>query len=630
MLMAASVECLVGYDCHHENIQTVALNLMEPGLCPNPTTDFHPMTKEQIQVIQVDVAAEVIGYVCSARATKFATYCGRPIHPHVSYGQLTSQWEQLEMIDEDTCWNAVNNKVLDVLDKSWPIVMDVVHKPPPFMSHGMKESTNGQCYTEDFITNNVEYKSSYQEVNAEFKVSKIFGARRQNAEKVKFYSDLNQEVDYEKGTQWLDFKGRLVWSTEDPANCSDHVRPVYEGKAETHKRKGTSDKRDMIVVTNRGKQGKHMGLVLGGPLKVCGQDCHTTDSLDGFAVCFFTDKAKPQFLNASIVYSSLKQIRDLERADFKSYSDHQTATMKQYMDQLFRKHSMEICDNRRRIIQSKLHAMSGSNNEYALFDLYGPGYQVVPAGPAVAYVIKCVAVQVVIIGTGYCSDEVPVVKLLGSEVGGRIRSSEDKDVREANKTTLFMDPVTRVLKKFGTPRPCSEHFPIRWFLDEDWYCSKRLGPVKCSGPQTYHVDYTSFTANASFLDGLKGLGFTTPQMMKEMHTYIDTVTHDHQATAKVATHMIENADGHTMGSTLSRGDYSRMQEWTTPTWIYSIFGTFSNSVTHTISLGVLCVVLAILAKMWWSWRTKKNVSNEDKERREEAMGNILLRRRAMD
>ena len=588
---------LTAYDCKHPSAQRTVLNTVEPGLCPKPWTDFEQPKLEKIQVVQLGVATRVLGYHCSVRATRRVEFCGHWARPSVSYGSRTSQWNQLEHIDAEACWNAAHKGVLKAMGREWHIRVGEVREET-FFTHGDRTLQRG-CVPATFITNNVQYTHSVEEATATLKVVQIYGGRKPDASKVQFYGDINEEALYEDETKWLDFKGRIVWKMDEDPRCQDHVSALYMGNAEVYARKGQVGRRDTIVITNREvKGGQHMGLVLGGSARICGKYCHSVDSLDGFAVCFFQHD-NPQFPETAFKYVGVDQARDLEAADARARGDHNFLVSQLEIRRHFYKQSQDICDNRRRILQSKLQAISGTQNEHALRDIYGPGYQVVPAGPAAAYIIRCVPVQVTLVSTGNCTNEVPVVVALGSEEGGRTRTEDDQELLSANQTTMFMDPITRNLKRFGTEVPCSQDMPIRWLLDDKWYCSSEKGAYSCTAPEQLEIDYDTVHFNGSFLAGMTGSGLMTKEMQQEVDTYVDVVTNSGAAVARTNNLMVQGADGNTLGSPMSPqdldGTFDTFQRRLTPEWVHFLLGSYSTTVLWAMTWGSLGLAMIFSA-----------------------------------
>ena len=99
-----------------------------------------------------------------------------------------------------------------------------------------------------------------------------------------------------------------------------------------------------------------------------------------------------------------------------------------------------MCGLDKKTLNNKIQAVAGESTEYALMDVFGPGHVSYVAG-AVAYVAKCVPVEVSMASIGNCSHEIPVLH---------------------HNVTKFVNPITMVLTE--TPRyvPCSDLMPVRW------------------------------------------------------------------------------------------------------------------------------------------------------------------------
>ena len=125
----------------------------------------------------------------------------------------------------------------------------------------------------------------------------------------------------------------------------------------------------------------------------------------------------------------------------------------------------DLCQVDRKRLYNKLQALSGTSNQYALLDLYGPGHTVTVAG-AIAYVTQCAPVEVTLAPYPNCTMEVPVF---------------------LNGPTQFADPYTYVLHEYGTKVVCNDIMTISWKINGVWMCALPI-VHQCMSPHLPECD----------------------------------------------------------------------------------------------------------------------------------------------
>jgi hypothetical protein len=109
---------------------------------------------------------------------------------------------------------------------------------------------------------------------------------------------------------------------------------------------------------------------------------------------------------------------------------------------------------KRKGLFNKLQALASSNN-YALHNIYGPGFQIYLAG-SVAYVTQCLQVEARLYVPTNCTQQIPAE--IGSEEHG-------------NVTQKYANAQTMILLDFPTKVPCTQQYPPKWKIKGKWYCS---------------------------------------------------------------------------------------------------------------------------------------------------------------
>jgi hypothetical protein len=332
---------------------------------------------------------------------------------------------------------------------------------------------------EEFYSGPYYFTSAYEESFVEIHVSGTQGILDRSTGVISFDNGLR--ADFEDGRLEDGHHGLVVWRRERPSVCDLQLSNFWTGRAQIHPlrkaarsarvtRKGTI----VLVGHDSPNGGENFGLLLGKPIRVCGKLCHEIASLGGFVACFYRDEM-PQF--HGLKFNTAKSARDQWKwgdVDNRARGDLQHLDSNLKTHALFEATAREICRIERATLYNKLQAISGAKNSYAVYDMFGgPGYHITTAGPAVAYVTKCVATEVVKVDFPNCTTEVPVHLMEGNHT--------DKD-------TLFMDPVTHVLRRFATEVECAPTLPIMWYLEGRWWCATP-SLVPCEEPMS--LDPTS-------------------------------------------------------------------------------------------------------------------------------------------
>jgi hypothetical protein len=85
----------------------------------------------------------------------------------------------------------------------------------------------------------------------------------------------------------------------------------------------------------------------------------------------------------------------------------------------------------------RLKAIAGADNLYSLITIFGRVHLAIKSGGAM-YVTRCSPVEVITCSHRNCTEEIPVVM---------------------NRTEMFMDPISYVIKSAGSPVHCNDTTP---------------------------------------------------------------------------------------------------------------------------------------------------------------------------
>ena len=461
------------YDCEGERTTYEVIDLTETEECPDPEIDYEPTRTRQIQVVHKAEAKRIRGVQCKVTVTKMVTTCDSISHK--IYGTQIPVWRQAHIIDERACRTAMTTGKYKHQWKTFDVEPGVRHSLSFFSVGGTDKY--GYCYgPKTFITAGIDFQYAYEQTLLEVYIGKIAGVAHETDGTVRFRE---LEADYEDGTVADAFEGRIYWEVQE-ADCTGTTSQVYLGPAQLHARKERNGLKDAIVMVQQEETQQYAGFLLQGPRGHCGRPCHKTQ-VKGLVVCLLQDEE-----GANQGHKFQPQAwADLAAANLQTQIGFLHLDTNQRMLDRFEAMADDLCEVDRRAWRTKLHALAGTDNPYALLENYGKGYTIQVAGAA-AYVTRCEPREATRVDFQNCTLEVPV------QLDGKTR---------------FADPLTWIIKDFPTVIPCSSVMPVRWKIQDKWYCSgpnvhpcvapKKLGSVL---EQTPAGDFTLGLGRGIFTD----------------------------------------------------------------------------------------------------------------------------------
>jgi hypothetical protein len=213
-----------------------------------------------------------------------------------------------------------------------------------------------------------------------------------------YFPQISLTSDFDAAKDFDEQLGTLAWDSVT-LPCNDTISQVYNGQAETRKRKHGSNIGSIVMVATPVSE-QYIGLVLKSPLLVCEHHCHSTQ-LKGIVACLAKDNYNPLY-NVTFQATFVN-----DHKDFGAQMAHQFLKDRLQMHRSFHEVAMALCNLQRQVFHNKLQAVASGNGPYALLDLYGPGHSFIVAG-AVAYVTTCVELSATPMGYTSCSVEIPV------------------------------------------------------------------------------------------------------------------------------------------------------------------------------------------------------------------------------
>jgi|GEM_PF-5098908 len=474
--LVTGISTLTVYDCEDPKTKFEAIDLTEPKPCPNPEKDFNPPQAMNVQIIQTDTTYPINAYQCTASISNKVTKCG---FTSITYGQKWLTWREPKRLTPTECRELAITGKYKMGKHEWKVQMGIEHTQYFFL-HGNVD-TKGNCEVEDFEFKGIKYQGYYHEVFFTIKVQSIKGMADASSGWITFLNGLKAKV---KDENLYDYhEGTLIWENRE-IKCDEQMSEIYRGESILYRfdAKDTQILRESIVMISDNATRQYAGLVLREAQDFCHSRCYGTQ-IPGVIVCPYRSEKDAPKKAKFMEYFNPMEIKIQTQLSFL----HLKAQLQ--VRQRFEDIVADICILDRKILYTKLQAIAGANNQYALLDLYGPGHHLYTAG-VVAYVAKCLPVQALRADYANCTHEIPIL------LDGQRK---------------FADPLTFVIKPFPTIIACSDLMPVRWKLGGEWHCaSPHARP--CKAPTQLNVTVGLRQTSFDFIAGLDGGIYTKEQL----------------------------------------------------------------------------------------------------------------------
>jgi hypothetical protein len=138
-------------------------------------------------------------------------------------------------------------------------------KAPTYFSHG-NSTAGGHCKGEAFTSNNVYFRRHYKLTRIEILIWDMPRNYRPELDEM-YFPQISLTYDFDAVKDFDGQLGTLAWDSVT-LPCDDTISQVYNGQAETRKRKHGSNIGSIVMVETP-KSEQYIGLVLKSPLLVC-------------------------------------------------------------------------------------------------------------------------------------------------------------------------------------------------------------------------------------------------------------------------------------------------------------------------------------------------------------------------
>ena len=567
------IHTLGAYDCEHRLAKFVEINLLQPEECPTTPKDYQQPVEMRVQVLHVDSVIRIKAYTCKIIVTKRVHRCG---YDSLNYGHTFSAYKEIYEITPEECRKAVRTKEVTVLKRKIAIHIGL-RIAAQFFTYGSRDR-DGNCRHTTFTSGGTTYVKSYEQAMVEILVQEIRGTVHYQYNEVHFdtlgiVSPLHDRVSRDSR------EGIIVW--EPPTiECDNTVSEIYKGKATIRRQpKEPGYENAILMIENKGTN-QYAGLVLKGTLPICDKMMYATHLGKGLAVYIMPPEADQSGVHVPIVGKQF----DVETRNIQTQISYLHLDLKITFHNHWDDFREELCGLDYRTLHTRLQAISDTNNPYSLRDIFGDGHSIKRAG-AVAYVTKCIPVEVDISSFPNCTQEIPI---------------------KYRNTTQFADPITRIIKTFPQIIPCDPIHPVKWQIDGRWKDSLP-GTSNSDPPRQLNLTFGLIDYPGRFIDGV-GRGLYTDEQMEAHRIFIDSLDTRPAVMNKVTNAAVLNArEGGYLGMTLSTDeltDLSGYVQWHIFPLAYWLGDAWHYVSTLILFLGIVKIVISNLWKMIRIYKVK--------------------------
>ena len=277
------------YDCSDATAQTKTLDLTSPGECPDPERDYEGPEAVTAAIIKKKDSVPHPVYHCSIRVTRQINHCYGAIS--TSFGLATTAYEQLVLLDRETCIKAVKQRELEYDGRRFLLPKESSEPyNRAYFSKGRVDNYDGTCHSVSTTLDDGTFVYGIVE-ETRIKVLARTVAGRWELESGALVVDEHLPGVFRTGELLDAMSGAYYWDEGDVNGaCALSLTEVFMGAAALYvpTRASATDRyvgSTLMVDSNNASQS--IALVLGEPVLYCKvSECYLAKNLPGFAACF--------------------------------------------------------------------------------------------------------------------------------------------------------------------------------------------------------------------------------------------------------------------------------------------------------------------------------------------------------
>lgn len=553
------------YDCSKGPETIQAYSLLEPTPCKEDFTDYRFQKQLQVEIVQQKKLQTVPIRRCVVFESVFSQYCG-----YFSRAGVVDyiKFREPKVVEPSDCRQAFNNKGKFNIDG---MVVQAnlggMSSIRQFLEGNLDDS--GNCETGSLRINGKVLKNRV--VQRVLEVSLLYENAHMDhtTNTIVFNNNVMAQatdsslVDGELGT--------VLWK-QNITECPENLVQLYRGDITMYTNDPSGKYEGSVTVLE--KPQLVAGLEIKEVLLLCGYHAHKTHIKGILMIIHHANDVKSAMLtpkfDAGAVTEQARLENEIGFLHVRSELDH---------NEKLRKVKLEICNNRRDLLMTRLEAVAGVENPYSLLRVFGKGHIATRAG-SVVYVAKCKAVDVVPTFFQNCTNEIPAL---------------------LNETRMFVDPISLVLKEVPTILRCNKVATPKWFISESWFCRVNEDAPLEACPPPEMVPLQPVNINVSMPAWRLGASIYTDDELEQFYAFQQTLG---LRTAYLSD-QTNNAYEHRTSDGqwgLSLGEHAReslthlMSLQFIP--FYSVIGPLASMLTFAFLAFSLCdIVITVLFRM---------------------------------
>jgi hypothetical protein len=434
--LLTGVAAFPAFDCYNASNQVAAYDLLEPTPCPKTESLFKVERSVWGEVVQLKRERAISIFRCQVLETRVSQFCGWDSQGGVMRFLKYREPKPVEAQDCRAALSGNNKGKIKINGKFYKGTIGTMK------SHANVDvgslADNGVCnrgalsLDDGRVLDKQVAQSVYEVILREEygRLNDLSGTVSLPAGLVAKAGDLSLMDSFE---------GTFVW-TIDKTVCPDTLVQLYRGPLKLFGNSTTTLEGSLALVEHASQAA---GLELTSMFLLCGNSAYQTH-LRNIALFIHPDPritvATGKFTSAPASADTTKLESEISFIQIKASVSHREK-ISQVKD--------EICQNRREIAFTRLESVAGTDNPYALMRVFGRGHMVTKNAASV-YVTRCNPIEVEPRSPENCTSEIPVTW---------------------NGTDAFVDPISFVLSRTGSPVRCNDIAPPRYLIQGQWICS---------------------------------------------------------------------------------------------------------------------------------------------------------------
>lgn len=440
---------LIAYDCNGQHLNITTISLVNTGECnvDAPRTQDQEVYIQLLQVAEYEIT-EIIQ--CKVEIVRTIYYCG--MHSHVSVVQ-NGYNEYLHDISAHACKRLHQDGTMSFGNGALLTGLKVnATSTRTFMLAGSLNQ-DGTCAGSQFSDPYGSWTNVVVQGLARITLKSGTAAVKVNSNQIRLHSGTTCPLH--TGTCIDSEDGHTFWSPMPTSTCHfDQYQVLYEGLATKVKNvHSESYSPEIYTLTTHDVT---FALTKLSETKLCGYTLLRTEHPKLFIL--ETEKGSS---------FAVQKPTPVENLDIFAYMNSKFVYVEKHiktqMATLYNNVIAQKCELEKQVLKNALSIAALIPDEFAWSIMKGPGYMAITAGEVI-HIVKCIPVQVKVRHAQECFEELPVL---------------------FQEQAAFMMPKTRILKRHGSPRDCSNVLPIMYQIDDAWH---RLTPkpIEVVPPQELH------------------------------------------------------------------------------------------------------------------------------------------------